>query len=71
MAFCTFSTSGWVALPLVENESMATRGSRPVTAWKFRAELIAMSASCASFGSGFTAQSAKQSIRPSVSTMMK
>jgi len=32
---------------------------------------MAMSASWASFGSGFTAQSAKQSSRPSASTMMK
>ena len=45
VAACTFSTSGCAALPLVENDSIATRGSTPATAWKLRAELMAMSAS--------------------------
>ena len=55
----TLSTSSCLALPLVEKESIATRGSMPAIARAVSAVEMAISASCFASGFGFTAQSAK------------
>jgi hypothetical protein len=69
-AASTLSTRGWLALPWVEKESIATRGSSPISARQLAAEASAMSASASASGSGFTAQSANISAR-SASAMTK
>ena len=56
----TFSTRAWLAEPLVENESIATRGSTSSSARAFSAVARAISASSSGLGSGTTAQSAKE-----------
>jgi hypothetical protein len=54
----TLSTRACFALPLVENESSATRGSSASSLRALAAEASAMSASSSLVGSAFTAQSA-------------
>ena len=61
----TLSTRACCALPLVENDSIATRGVSPRSVCALRAEVTAISASSAGVGSAFTAQSAKMNdLRP-------
>ena len=55
-----FSTRAWLAEPLVENDSIATRGSASSNTRAFSAVARAISASSSAFGSGTTAQSAKR-----------
>ena len=59
VASTTLSTSLCFALPLVENESIATRGVAPNNARHESAEAIAISANSAADGSITTPQSAK------------
>ena len=54
----TLSMRGWRALPFVENDSMATRGSSFNNRRALFADAIAMSASAWADGSALTAQSA-------------
>ena len=58
VASATLSTNSCFALPFVENESIATRGSMPAIARAVSAVEIAISANCFASGFGFTAQSA-------------
>ena len=61
-----------LALPWVENDSIATRAVTPSSRSAFAAEAIAMSASASASGSTLTAQSAKTSgTPPSRGAMMK
>jgi len=53
----TLATRGWSALPLVEKERRATRGSSARRVRQLSAAASAMSASCSGVGSGTTAQS--------------
>ncbi len=55
----TLSTCACAALPFVENDSSATRGSSRSTRRQLAADASAMSASASAVGSAFTAQSAK------------
>ncbi len=64
-ASVTFFTRGWSALPLVEKESIATRGSSSRNRRVLAAVSRAISASCSALGSGITAQSAKTNLRSS------
>ena len=59
-AFSTLSASGWLALPLVEKESMATLAGTSRKALQLRAVAMAISASAWASGLGLTAQSAKR-----------
>jgi len=62
VASTTLSVRACRALPRVENESIATRGSTPRSARPERAEETAISASSLVVGSGLTAASAKMKI---------
>ena len=64
-------TAGCSALPLVENDSMATTGFWPVSLAKVRLVDRAMSASCVASGCGTTAQSAYANTRASGITRRK
>ena len=55
----TLSTRAWLALPWVENDSSATRGSPSSRLLALSAEAMAMSASSWALGSALMAQSAK------------
>ena len=59
VAAATFSGFGNLALPLVEKESIATRGLMPVSCRQVVPVCTAIVASCSTVGSGMTAQSAK------------
>ena len=58
VASATLSTNSCLALPLVENDSIATLGSIPAIALAVSAVDTAISASCLASGFGLTAQSA-------------
>ena len=58
LASITLSTSGCLALPSVENESIASRGTRPTKSLALSADTIAICASSCGPGSTTNAQSA-------------
>src|SRR5512133_2843161 len=61
-ALVTLSTSAWLALPLVEKESMPTRASTSRKALQLPAVATAISASAWASGLGLTAQSANRTM---------
>ena len=61
VAFLTLSTKSCCALPIVENDNIATLGSIPQRVFAVSAVLIAIDANSSAVGHGFTAQSAKRS----------
>ena len=61
----TLSIRSCLALPWVENESIATRAATPSSRPALSAEATAMSASASASGSTLTAQSAKRRGAPS------
>ena len=67
-ASATLRERAWSALPLVENESSATRGGTVRNDAALSAVRTAVSASSRADGSGFTPQSAKTSTPPSPSS---
>ena len=67
----TLSTRACFALPCVENDSSATRGSSPRMRRQVSADASAMSASCSASGSALTAQSANTSSRSAASITKK
>ena len=62
VASTTLSTSGCLALPLVEWESMAITGFGPIRDLKLREEVSAMAASSSGVGSWFRPQSANRNV---------